>query len=948
MKKLFPLLFTPFLVFIPAASQREIIIAGLSAPAGNRIATNDPNASVLPNGRLLTPRGRQVRVAAHPFGLALSPDGKTLVASCNGTEPFAVSILSDLQAVSPRLDQITADRERYRGGKVRDDDDDEFRSVFMGLAVAPDNRTLYASSGNQGSVFIFDLVERKRVATISLNDATYQNSFLGELRLTRDGRRLYVLDQANYRIVVVDPAKREIVESLPAGRAPFSIALSPDERRLYVTNVGVFRYSLVEGYDPKDPKRTGLSFPPFAYPSDEMRRGVTVEGKRVPSLGDPNHEDAASVWTYDIGAEGRLKLAAKTKTGRLIGEIANGIRVVGASSPSGVVAGRKYVFVSNANNDSVTVLDGATSRVVATIDLNILNDAIARWRRQGLRVSAGQAAMLARLRGQIPFGLALSKDERRLYVAEAGINAVAVVDAARFKVLGHIPTAWFPSQLAVSGDGRTLFVANAKGFGSGPNGGPKFTPGPEGTYVGALQKGVISILPIPSDKQLASETAQALANNGFPPRIELETGKPDGVIPREFGQSSEQIKYVVFITKENRTHDQIFGDITKDSTGRTLHAEPTLARYGERASVFDRNNQVALRDVNVTPNHHQLARQFAFSDNFYLDADVSADGHRWLVGVYPNAWVETALASSYGGHRDFRLTPNSPGRLTYTGSSSAIHPEDYLESGSVWEHLDRAGLSFRNYGEGYELGGIEEDPGYEPTGARLPVNYPMPKALYDNTARDFPTFNMNISDQYRWQQFERDFKSRFVDGKEPLPRFLNIYLPADHGAKERPEDGLPYRASFIADNDLALGRVVEFLSHTPHWKQMAIFVTEDDAQDGLDSVDAHRSLLLVISPYARRGVAVKTHTSIASIFKTIYLLLGVPPLNQYDAAAADLREAFAMTPDFTPYKCLEVDARIFDPKKVRMISRSRSGEEEELDAAEGFERSHRRYAEQVR
>ncbi|MDX2031551.1 MAG: hypothetical protein SF339_12825 [Blastocatellia bacterium] len=944
MKKTFLLVLLPLLFLLPAARRREVAIGSMTAPAGERLATNASSGAVLPNGRVVTPRGRHVRVAAHPFGLALAPDGKTLVASCSGTEPFAVSIVTELGSEAPRLEQIVADRERQRGKKIADEEDDEFRSVFMGLAIAPDNRTLYASSGNQGGVFVFDLADRRRVATISLNDAAFKNSFAGELKLARDGARLYVLDQANYRIVVVDVAGRRVIESLPTGRAPFSIALAPDGRRLYVTNVGVFRYSLVEGYDAKDPKRTGLSFPPFAYPSEEMKRGVTVEGKRVPGLGDPNHEEAASVWTYEIGAEGRLRLSAKARTGRLIGELANGVRVVGGSSPSGVVAGRRRVFVSNANNDSVTALDAATGRVVATIDLNILNEAMARARARGLRVTTAQTATLSRLRGQIPFGMALSPDERRLYVAEAGINAIAVIDAVRLKLLGHLPTAWFPSQLAVSEDGSRLYVANAKGFGSGPNGGPNFKRGPEGTYVGALQRGIVSIVSVPSDRQLVAETSQVLANNGFdlaPRPVE------PGIVPAEFGTPSEQIKYVVFITKENRTHDHVFGDIARDSTGRALHAEPTLALYGERATVFDRANRPAFRDVNVTPNHHALARQFAFGDNFYLDSDVSADGHRWLVGVYPNAWVETALAASYGGHRDFRLAAGSPGRLTFTGSSAALHPEDYLESGSVWEHLDRSRVTFRNYGEGFELGGIEEDPDFEPTGARFPVNYPIPKPLYDNTARDFPTFNMNISDQYRWRQFERDFRTRFIEGRETMPRFVNIYLPNDHAAKERPEDGYPYRASFIADNDLALGRVIELLSRTPQWRQMAIFITEDDAQDGLDSVDAHRSLLMVVSPYARRGYAVRAHTSIASIFKTIYLLLGVPPLNQYDAAAADLREAFTATPDFTPYKCLDVDEKIFDAKKVRMISRSRDGERMELDAAEDFERSHRRYAQQI-
>ena len=175
-----------------------------------------------------------------------------------------------------------------------------------------------------------------------------------------------------------------------------------------------------------------------------------------------------------------------------------------------------------------------------------------------------------------------------------------------------------------------------------------------------------------------------------------------------------------------------------------------------------------------------------------------------------------------------------------------------------------------------------------------------------------------------------------------MPRFTNIYLPIDHTAKERPEDGYPYRASFVADNDDALGKVVEFLSHTPYWKEMAIFVTEDDAQDGRDSVDAHRSLLLMISPYAKRGYAMAGHTSISGIMKTIFLLLGGQPLNQYDAAATDLRELFTDRPDFTPYDRLPVDQRLFDPAKVRMISRT--GEPEELDSPAEFERSHRRMA----
>ncbi|MBI3758533.1 MAG: hypothetical protein HY269_02110 [Deltaproteobacteria bacterium] len=378
MRKLLLLLLPLCLLLLLSARLRPLNLAAFSAPAGERLTVNDPNAPVLPNGRVLTPRGRHIKIAAHPYGLVLSPDGKTLAASCNGTEPFAVSLISDLTSRTPALAQIVADRERYRGSKASEDaEDEEFRSVFMGVAIAPDNRTLYAASGNQGSVFVFDLQERKRIATIKLNDQQYRDSFLGALVLTRDGRRLYVLDQANYRVATVDPQQRTVIESQPTGRAPFSLALSPDERKLYVTNVGLFRYALVAGYDAKDPLRTGLSFPPFGFPSEQARAGVTVEGKRVPGLGDPNAVEAASLWAYEVGSEGRLRVIAKTKTGRLIGATANGIQVIGSSSPSGVVAGRNHVFVSNANNDSVTVLDAANNKVVANLELNLFDEACA-------------------------------------------------------------------------------------------------------------------------------------------------------------------------------------------------------------------------------------------------------------------------------------------------------------------------------------------------------------------------------------------------------------------------------------------------------------------------------------------------------------------------------------------------------------------------------------------
>ena len=360
------------------------------------------------------------------------------------------------------------------------------------------------------------------------------------------------------------------------------------------------------------------------------------------------------------------------------------------------------------------------------------------------------------------------------------------------------------------------------------------------------------------------------------------------------------------------TFDEVFGDL--ELPGGTIERDASLARWGENAEVKEKGKP-PLEHVQVTPNHHALARRFAISDNFYVDSDVSEDGHHWLVGNYPNEYLEAAWPAGYGGRLEFRPDEDAPGRLMLPDLSP--QPETYLEAGSLWEHLTRHGVAFRNYGEGLYLAGVNADAvGLQPTGVRLTTNVPMPMPLFDNTSRAYPGFNMQISDQYRLGQFETEFRVRYLSGQQPLPQFLYIWLPNDHTASPRSEDGFPYAASYVADNDLALGKLVALLSHSPFWKDMAIIVTEDDAQGGTDHIDAHRSLLMVISPYARRGVS-HVHTSMASILKTIFLIFGLPNLNQYDAASSDLSEMLTGTPDFTPYEALPSDMHIFDPAKVR-------------------------------
>jgi YVTN family beta-propeller protein len=857
----------------------------LQAPAGRLPVKIDPRGTtVLPNGRLITPFGKQVKVAPHPYGLALSPDGKTLVTVNSGTHPFSASIVTDIFGLAPQVTQIPP------GFKSSDADPE---SVFLGAAIARDNRTLYLSEGNNGKVGIFDLVTPQRLGSLSLDgefqSKTYSHSLSGELLLSHDGKVLFVLDLAHFRLVVFDTNTKQVIASIAVGRMPFGLALSPDGKRVYVSNVGTFSYALVPGYDAKHARDTGLAFPAFGYPSKEAEEGAAVEGKQMAGLGDPNVPESNSLYVIDVGNPSKPEVLHRIRTGLPIGGPA-----VGGSSPGAVVAGKRKIFVSNATQDSISVIDARSGKV----DANAL---------------IAPASAVKKLRGVLPFGMALSPNEKRLYIACAGINAVAVVETDHMQFLGFIPSPWFPARVAVSADGKTLFVANAKGFGAGPNGGRDFQLGPEGAYIGDITKGTVSILTIPKDYQLRPLTLQVMRNNGFVPgflalrQTPASKRSPDFPVPLP-GSPSSKIHHVVFITKENRTFDEVLGDLD----GADAERDATLARWGMDATVKG-EDEPTLEHVQVTPNEHALAKRFAFADNFYVDSDVSADGHHWLVGNYPNELLETAWPATYGHKLEFVADQDAPGRLEI-GASSTI-PETYLENGSLWENLARAHLTFRNYGEGMHLPGHDKSTAEYPTGVREAVNAPMPKVLFDNTSRDYPTFNTNISDQYRFAQFKKEF-DEFVSGKKPLPQFIYIWLPNDHTAEPRPEDGFSYRASYVADNDLALGKLVELFSHSPFWKDMAIFVTEDDAQDGQDHVDAHRSLLLVISPYAKPGVS-HVHTSMASILKTIDLILGMPFINQYDAAASDLSDMFTDTPDFTPYTALPSDTRIFDPAKVK-------------------------------
>lgn len=865
------------------SSERKVTV--LSSPAGGRYTRIDRSGTtVIPNGRLLTPMGNSLEVAPHPYGLCLSRDGNIAVTANSGIRPLSISIIRDLTGVSPEVRQVPP-------GPLTDEG--VLASVFMGLAVSPDNTSVYVSGGQENGIYVFDVATGEGRGFIDCSSQEFPDGYIGDLTLTRDGRRLYVVDQIQFRMIVVDTERKTVVGRVGVGRYPFGITLSPDEKKAYVANVGMFAYRKIEGLDAKDLSKSGLDFPPFGYLSEEAREGIESGAVKVPGLGDPNVPESFSVWTVDISKPERPRVTAKIKTGHLVGELIEGIPAVGGSSPNSLAATSEYVFVSNGNNDSVSVIDIHSDAVVKEIYLKP-HEAVRQFR------------------GVIPFGLAVSPDEKRLFVAESGINAVAVIDIPGLRVLGHVPTGWFPARVEVTPDGKKLIVANAKGYGSGPNGGRDYRPGPEGTYIGSLMKGTVSVFDIPRDRDLPDLTKKVAANNF---RIRSADspdfkGRRNNPVPLYGGWSESPIRHIVFISKENRTFDEVFGQV------EGAEGDSSLARYGRHADFSNHAGTLRVENATVMANHLKLAARFAIADNFYVDADVSADGHRWLVNTYPNEWVETTTPASYGGNREYDPDSRAPGMLAMNGAAGAVYPEDYNEAGSMWDHFERHGIDFFNFGFGIMFEPAVYHESFKYTGVRHFVNYPVPTPMFGRTSRTYPTYNMAIPDQFRIDRFIEEFTGKWIDGGDSMPQVLTVIIPNDHGAGDRPEAGYPFRESYMADNDLAVGRIVEFLSHTGYWKHMAIFITEDDAQNGVDSIDAHRSLLLVVSPYARKGYVGKRHYSFGSIFKTFWNILGLPYLNQYDAGASDLADLFMETPGFEPYQALPADPRIFDPQKA--------------------------------
>ena len=516
-----------------------------------------------------------------------------------------------------------------------------------------------------------------------------------------------------------------------------------------------------------------------------------------------------------------------TATGGVVATLATGLH------PSALAMNRASgeLYVANTDSDTVSVVDASGHRLLRAIDLH---------------PDAGAPV------GSSPDALAVSPDGGTLYVANAGDNDVAVVQlgppgstAGVDRVLGLIPTGWYPAGLALHAN--VLFAVNMYGLGVGP-----MRPH---QYIGAMMQGSLSLISVPdsNSNQLFNYTAQVKLNDRF---SSLAAGARGNPVPATVGGSSP-IKHVIYVMKENRTFDQVLGDLGKGN------GDPSLEMF----------------PASVTPTQHALASRFVTLDNFYTDGAVSADGWSWSTEGYANTYVDKNWPPDYGVYGrpyDFGGFGNDE-----TAGLPATPNSSYL-----WDRLVQAGISFRNYGFFMDQAPVQ-----------VPASMPN---LADRTDPNYTGWDLKYDDQLRIDEWSREFTRYQAVGSLPSMEF--VYLPQDHTMVTA--TGQPQPSSMIADNDLALGRLVDAVSHSPFWKSTAIFVVEDDAQDGPDHVSGHRTIAQVISPYTQTGSVDSTLYSTVSMLRTIELILGLQPMTQFDAAATPMFGSFAPTANPTPYTAI--------------------------------------------
>lgn len=684
-------------------------------------------------------------------------------------------------------------------------------------------------------------------------------------------------------LAVVDAGSEKIVSHQPIQQGWMGIAADPAGKRVFVSagsedRVLVYRFAQGHLIADGDIKLEGRTFPAgLAVAADGKRLYVT--GNMNDSLIAIDLDSRKSVFKSPVGVR-PYTCALSESLGRIYvsnwGE--NSVAVIDAKSgakiatiqvedkPNDVAATAdgNTLFVANGNGNTVSVIDARSNAVVEQIETSLTPRSPV---------------------GSTPNALALDPDGHTLFVANADNNAIAVVDITRKKqssVRGFIPAGWYPTAVTVAAGRAKIVVGNAKGGGSSANG-PLWkgnlpddkNPG----YVGAVLAGTLSFVDLPTRDELRNYSVQVRQNSPFTNKERM----PDA--PFALGKNSP-IQHVFFIIKENRTYDQVFGDLEEGN------GDPRYCLFPEK----------------VTPNHHALAREYVLLDNFYQNAEVSATGHFWANSAYATDYVEKFWPSTYGNKgRSYRPDYHDD-------------PAAYPSGGFLWDLCAKFGISYRSYGEFARVRGAE------PGG----VHPAMPSLVgHVNPTYRGADFIAGMGDMTRYEIWMKEFRE--FEQKGEMPQYQVLSLPGDHTLASRL--GVQTPRAFLAENDLALGKIVDAISHSKFWMDTAIFVVEDDAQSGPDHVDCHRTVALVISPYTRRGHVDNTMYSVAGMLRTMEMILGLPPMSQYDASATPMWTSFQKKPNITAYTARQARYPL-DEKNTRMAYGWKDSMEMDLDEAD--------------
>ena len=724
----------------------------------------------------------------------------------------------------------------------------QFHGRPVDLAISPDGKWMAVLNKNH-----LELIQVNDRTIFQRLEIKKGGSYNG-LAFSEDGKKIYVSQSRNH-IFIAEMNDYNVLtwsdeikfpEAKVGGHpVPGGIILAENENKLYTTLNRSNSLAIVQLSD-KSIKEIPVGVAPYELALFSPQKAyVSNWGGRQPKEGEATYQTSKSDILIDpktgIANNGTVSVV-DLRQGKEVKSIEVGLH------PSAMVLSpdKKHLYVACANSDIISVIDTETDKVINEISVHFT---------QGLPF------------GSAPNALELSKDGKLLYIANGTDNAVCVIDLkAENKLLGFIPTGWYPGAIQLDQKEEFLFVANTKGTGSRNLRADR--PG----YNTHGHMGTISVIPFPDKNELKRMTITVKENNSFVQLLEelnkKEKKSKQMAIPIFPGQKSH-FKHVVYIIKENRTYDQVFGDLPQGN------GDSTLVHFGRR----------------VTPNHHALAEEFVLMDNYYCSGVLSADGHQWT----DEAYVTDYLEKFFGGFQ--RSYP-------YDGGD----PLAYSPTGFIWDNVLNHGLTYRNYGEFVDAVITPKDAtfteiyddflaGTDKIKIRSKSNLPQMEPYTCPTYIGFPN---KVSDQYRAAEFIKELKA--FEENDNMPNFIILLLPNDHTSGTRPGSATPEAA--VADNDLALGKIVEAISHSKFWEETCIFVTEDDPQAGLDHVDGHRTVGLVISPYTKRKKVISTNYTQINMFRTMENILGIPPLNKFDMTAEPMLDCFTDSPDFSPYKAL--------------------------------------------